>query len=66
MDDAAKVAHQRVIAREIEVSAVGRAVACGRADEYDFADAFHIEAVGRISGCKDGLAGGRRGNEDDQ
>ena len=75
MDDAAKVAHQRVVPREIEVGPVRRFAFLGKADEDDFADAFHIEAVGGIVGGKDGVGcvadgflvtGGGRGDEEDQ
>ena len=75
MDDAAKIPHQRVVPREIEVGPPRQVPLLGRADEDDLADAFHMEAVGSLVGGEGGegrLAGGLRvsaggrGKEEDQ
>ena len=63
MDDTAKIPHQRVVPREIEVGPVRQVPFLGRADEDDLADAFHIEAVGGLVGGEGGggyVAGGLR------
>ena len=70
VDEAAKVPHQRVVPREIEVGPVREPPFPGKGDKDDLADAFHVEAVGGIVGGKDGercfLSGGGGGKEEDQ
>ena len=76
VDDAAKVAHQRVVPGEVEVRPPGHFPLPGKGDEDDLADAFHPEAVGVLVGGLEGgeglLAGGLgvsargRGHEEDQ